>query len=83
MATATLNDWVNNTGSGLSGELVNISFHSTSTRALIVYLQNQAINGSNNLVITDAALAAGTSYVWIAESPSQSTWFASGRVTAA
>jgi hypothetical protein len=80
--TATLNNWVKNTGSvHVNGELVNISFHNTSSRALIFSASNVAINSGADLVVTDVALVAGQTYAWIAESPTNSTWFASGRVT--
>ena len=84
MATITLNGWVNNNGSAYSaGETINISFHNTSTRALVLLSSGVTLASGGNLTVTNAALVSGTTYCWFAESPTQTTWFASGRVTAA
>jgi hypothetical protein len=81
---ATLNDWVNNAGTSYpNGELVNISFHNTTSRALVYFASNVTINSGADLVVTNVALISGTTYAWFAESPTNSTWFASGRVTIA
>lgn len=78
---ATLTGWVNNTGTQHStGEVVDISFHNPTTRALILNAPGSTINASGNLIITNSALVIGTTYSWFAESPTNSTWAASGKV---
>ena len=75
--------WVNNAGASLANTgNINISFHSTSTRALVLYLTGQTINSSGHLTGSNAALTTGSTYTWVAESSTDATAFGAGRVTA-
>lgn len=91
-ATCTILDWVLPTDSQHNvGEVWNISYHSVANRALALHVPAAALvaglNGagqaSRNLAVQNAAFVAGTTYDWFATHPTNSTWFASGKVTAA
>lgn len=81
--TVDILDWVNNTGTvHANATPVNISFHNTASRALVHFANPALVNASGDISISHANFVAGTTYSWLAESPSNPTWFAAGRVTA-
>lgn len=82
-ATITIPDWVNNTGTPhVNGTLIEISFYHPTTKSLVLAVSGGVLSGSSDYILTSSAFTAGGSYLWIAESTSNPTWFASGKVTA-
>lgn len=79
-ATALIPNWVNNTGTLFTSGTVDISFHDPATRALLANAPGTSIDGSGRVSVSSTALQAGVPALWVATSPSNPTWFATGSV---
>lgn len=80
--TITISDWVNNTGSGLSGQAgINVAVYDLATRALVAVATGLTVT-AGNVSFSDVAIVAGTTYRVLADQDGNSVDLGCDYITA-